>query len=160
MYDSLLGPQAAKLDGETQSDNIEQALFTVAGGQLNEASAKPVPISGASGISYPLFINNEQLDPLANNPTTARQDGITTIPGLKAAWDKGNRAKLAAMQDTEQFVADNIVTRATQLQTGRAADRAHVHHHHRGRAAHRPARRAARRQVPGAAAAQAARGSA
>ena len=38
MYDDLLGPQAAKLDGETQSDNIEKALFAVAGGQLNEAS--------------------------------------------------------------------------------------------------------------------------
>jgi signal transduction histidine kinase len=116
MYDSLLGPQAAKLNGETQSDNIEQALFAVAGGTLNESSAKPVPIAGASGISYPLFINNQQLDPLANNPTTARQDGITTTLGLKAAWDKGIGAKLDAMQATEQFVADNIVTRATQLQ--------------------------------------------
>jgi len=114
MYDALLGPGAAKLDGETQSDNIEQAIFTVAGGQLNEA--KPVPISGASGISYPLLIANEQLDPLANNPTTARQDGISTIAQLMAAWDKGNGAKLAAMQDTEQFVANNIVTRATELQ--------------------------------------------
>jgi signal transduction histidine kinase len=114
MYDSLLGPQAAKLDGETQSDNIEQAFFAVAGGTLNEA--KPVPVSGALGISYPLFIAHVQLDPLANNPTTARQDGIFTIPQLKAAWDKGNGAKLAAMQDTEQFVAGNVVTRATQLQ--------------------------------------------
>ena len=116
MYDALLGPQAAKLNGETQSDNIEQAIFAVAGGTLNEASAKPVPIAGASGISYPLFINNQQLDPLANNPTTAKQDGITTAAALKAVWDKGNGAKLDAMQATEQFVADNIVTRATQLQ--------------------------------------------
>ena len=120
MYDALLGPQAAKLDGETRSDNIEQAFFAVAGGTLNEPLAKPtdnpVPISGASGISYPLFISHVQLDPLANNPTTAKQDGITTIPALKAAWDKGNRAKLDAMQATEQFVAGNIVTRATQLQ--------------------------------------------
>jgi signal transduction histidine kinase len=120
MYDALLGPQAAKLDGETMSDNIEQAFFAVAGGTLNEPLAKPtdnpVPVSGASGISYPLFINKIQLDPLANNPTTARQDGIRTIAGLKAAWDKGNRAKLDAMQATEQFVAGNIVTRATQLQ--------------------------------------------
>jgi signal transduction histidine kinase len=114
MYDALLGPQAAKLDGETQSDNIEQALFAVTGGQLNEA--KSVPVTGASGISYPLFISNIQLDPLANNPTTARQNGIASIPALMAAWDKGNRAKLSAMQATEQFVADNIVTRATQLQ--------------------------------------------
>jgi signal transduction histidine kinase len=114
MYDALLGPQAAKLNGETQSDNIEQALFAVAGGQLNEA--KSVAIAGASGISYPLLINNQQLDPQANNPTTAKQDGITTIPALRAAWDKGNQAKLASMQDTEQFVAGNIVTRATQLQ--------------------------------------------
>jgi signal transduction histidine kinase len=120
MYDGLLGPQAAKLDGETKSDNLEQALFAVAGGQLNEPLAKPtdnpVPVSGASGISYPLFISKIQLDPQANNPTTARQDGITSIPALRAAWDKGNRAKLSAMQATEQFVADNIVTRATQLQ--------------------------------------------
>ena len=120
MYDDLLGPQAAKLDGETQSDNIEKALFAVAGGQLNETlptpTAKPVPIAGASGISYPLLIANQQLDPLANSPTTAKQDGITTIPLLKAAWDKGIDAKLAAMQDTEQFVAGNIVNRATQLQ--------------------------------------------
>jgi len=115
MYDALLGPQAAKLHGETQSDNIEQALFTVAGGTLNEASAKPVAVVGASGISYPLFIDNVQLDPLANSPTTAEQDGITTIAALRAAWDKGNSAKLASMQDTEQFVAGNIVTRATQL---------------------------------------------
>ncbi len=119
MYDSLLGPQVAKLDGETQSDNIEQALFAVAGGQLNEAKTVPIVTAtptGVSGISYPLFIGNVQLDPLANSPTTARQDGITTIPALKAAWDKGNQAKLASMQDTEQFVAGNIVTRATQLQ--------------------------------------------
>ncbi|HEX9042417.1 MAG TPA: nitrate- and nitrite sensing domain-containing protein [Trebonia sp.] len=115
MYDALLGPQAAKLDGETQSDNIEQALFAVAGGQLNEPSAKPVPVSGAAGISYPLFVNHVQLDPLANNPTTASQDGITSIPKLQAAWDKGAHAKLNAMQDTERFVAGNIVTRATQL---------------------------------------------
>ena len=111
MYDSLLGPQAAKLDGETQSDNIEQAIFTVASGQA--ANQKTV---GTTGISYPLFIHSQQLDPLANNPTTAQQDGITTIPLLKAAWDKGVDAKLAAMQATEQFVAGNIVNRATQLQ--------------------------------------------
>jgi signal transduction histidine kinase len=120
MYDSLLGPEAKKLNGETQSDNIEQAFFAVAGGQLNENLAKPtdnpVPISGALGIDYAKFINYQQLDPLANNPTTARQDGIASIPALKAAWDKGNAAKLAAMQSTEQFVAGNIVTRATQLQ--------------------------------------------
>jgi signal transduction histidine kinase len=120
MYDTLLGPQAAKLDGETMSDNIEQALFAVAGGTLNEPLAKPtdnpVPVTGPSGISYPLFISHVQLDPQANNPTTPKMDGIATIPALKAAWDKGNRAKLNAMQSTEQFVADNIVARATQLQ--------------------------------------------
>jgi signal transduction histidine kinase len=118
MYDGLLGPQAVKLDGETMSDNIEQALFAVAGGTLNENEPpnKIVPIAGASGISYPLFIDHVQLDPLANNPATAKMDGITTVPALKAAWDRGIRAKLAAMQATEQFVAGNIVTRATQLQ--------------------------------------------
>ena len=75
-----------------------------------------MPIAGASGISYPLLIANQQLDPQANNPTTARQDGITTIPALKAAWDKGIDAKLAAMQATEGLSSGNIVNRATQLQ--------------------------------------------
>jgi signal transduction histidine kinase len=116
MYDDLLGPQAAKLDGETQSDNIEQAFFTVASGQPAEAQANPVTILGSNGISYPLFIKYEQLNPQANNPTTAQQDGITTIAKLQAAWDKGIDAKVGAMQDTEQLVAGNIVTRATQLQ--------------------------------------------
>ena len=138
MYDSLLGPGAAKLASETQSDNIEQAFFAVAGGQLNETlptpTAKPVPIAGASGISYPLFIQSQQLDPLANNPTTAKQDGITTIPLLKAAWDKGIDAKLAAMQATEGFVAGNIVNRATQLQQSaqHGICRACLHRHHGG----------------------------
>ena len=121
LYASLLGPQAAKLDGETQSDNIEQAIFTVAGGEANEAKTPPVPIittnsAGTSAISYPKLIANEQLDPNAATPTTAQQDGITTIAQLKAAWDRGIDAKLAAMQHTEQFVAGNIVSRATQLQ--------------------------------------------
>ena len=111
MFDDLLGPQAAKLNGETQSDNIEQAIFTVASGQ----AVNPETVS-ASGISYPLFISSQPLDPQANTPTTAKQDGITTTAALKAAWDKGINSKLSAMQDTEQFVASNIVTRATQLQ--------------------------------------------
>jgi signal transduction histidine kinase len=117
MYDDLLGPQAAKLDGETQSDNIEQAIFAVAGGQSAEAQASTVAIVvGASGISYPLFITYELLNPQANSPTTAKQDGLTTTAKLQAAWDKGISAKLGSMQDTEQFVAGNVVTRATQLQ--------------------------------------------
>jgi signal transduction histidine kinase len=116
MYDELLGPQAAKLGGETQSDNIEQAIFTVAGGQPAEAQAPPVAIVSSAGISYPLFINDELLNPQANSPTTAKQDGLTTIAKLQAAWDKGISAKLGSMQDTEQFVAGNVVTRATQLQ--------------------------------------------
>ena len=115
LYASLLGPQAAKLDGETQSDNIEQAIFTVAGG--GAATVKGAQqIEGANGISYPLFIGNQQLDPNAKTPTTAQQDGITTTAQLKAVWDRGINAKLAAMQQTQQFVAGNIVSRATQLQ--------------------------------------------
>src|SRR5580704_8776301 len=115
LYASLLGPQAAKLDGETQSDNIEQAIFTVAGG--GAATVKGAQqIEGANGISYPLFIGNQQLDPNAITPTTAQQDGITTTAQLKAVWDRGINAKLAAMQQTQQFVAGNIVSRATQLQ--------------------------------------------
>jgi signal transduction histidine kinase len=116
MYDDLLGPQATKLDGETQSDNIEQAIFTVAGGQTNEPNAGTAAITSSAGISYPLLINDEQLNPQANTPATAKQDGLTTIAKLQAAWDKGIDAKLGAMQDTEQFVAGNVVTRATQLQ--------------------------------------------
>jgi signal transduction histidine kinase len=104
MYDSLLGPQAAKLAGEDQSDNIEQALFAVAGNPK---------IVSASGISYPPFITGQPLDPSAT--TTAAQDGLTTTTLLKAAWDKGTTAKLGAMQDTEQFVAGNVTARATQL---------------------------------------------
>jgi signal transduction histidine kinase len=115
LYASLLGPQAAKLDGETRSDNIEQAIFTVAGG--GAATVKGAQqIEGANGISYPLFIGNQQLDPNAATPTTAQQDGINTIAQLKAVWDRGINAKLAAMQQTQQFVAGNIVSRATQLQ--------------------------------------------
>ena len=119
MYDSLLGPQAAKLNGETQSDNIEQAIFAVAGGS-ERTQAKPTDNAGAGlrrlGHLLPAVHQQHAAGPLANNPTTAKQDGITTIPALQAAWDKGNRAKLTAMQATEQFVAGNIVTRATQLQ--------------------------------------------
>ncbi len=110
LYDSLLGPQAPRLAAEVRADNIEQALFTVAGG----GAANPNMIS-SQGISWPLFISDQQLDPAANTPTTAQQDGITTNAQLKAAWDQGINPRLDAMAQTGQFVAADITTRATQL---------------------------------------------
>ncbi len=56
LYASLLGPQAAKLDGETQSDNIEQAIFTVAGGGATRAKTPPVPIITTTMPVPPLFL--------------------------------------------------------------------------------------------------------
>jgi signal transduction histidine kinase len=108
MYDSLLGPQLAKLKAEDMSDNIEQALFAVAGGQPTVANTN---ILSSNGISYPLFIADQQLDGL----NTPQHDGISSNAKLMAAWDNGNNSKLAAMQATQQFVAANITTRATQL---------------------------------------------
>ena len=108
VYDGLLGPQLAKLKAENMSDNIEQALFAVAGGQPTVANTN---IISSSGISYPLFIADQQLDGV----NTPKQDGLATNAELMAAWDKGNNLKLGAMQATQQFVAGNITTRATQL---------------------------------------------
>jgi signal transduction histidine kinase len=84
----------------------------VAGGQ---ATVPNTTIVSANGISYPLFIKDQLLDPAANNPATASQDHIATTAALKAAWDRGVTAKLGAMQATERFVAGNITARATQL---------------------------------------------
>ena len=41
---------------------------------------------------------------------------VSDIATLQTVWDKGTDAKLAALQTTEQSVAGNIVSRATQLQ--------------------------------------------
>ena len=50
--------QAAKLDGETQSDNIDQAIFAVAGG-----GALVKGEEGAVGIVLQPFIQNQLNDP-------------------------------------------------------------------------------------------------
>ena len=120
MYDSPARPAGREAG---RRDPVGQHRAGRLRGRQRPAERDPAHAHGQAGadrqrlgISYPLLIGDQQLDPQANNPTTARQDGITTIPELKAAWDKGIGAKLAAMQATEQFVAGNIVNRATQLQ--------------------------------------------
>jgi signal transduction histidine kinase len=135
-FDALLGPQADKLDAETEADTIVNAFFTAAGGGANAASEEDT-----TGTYLPSFIANQlngpngalnlvgsiQANDQTNNhpaPQSAVQaagavqkaEAVTGVATLKAKWDQGTDAKLAAMQDTEQFVADNIVTRATQLQ--------------------------------------------
>jgi hypothetical protein len=100
-YDTLLGPQAARLSSEDKSDQIEQALFTVAGGQ----AATPSMLSTA-GISYPQFIKHQPLNPAASKPTTPRQDGIATTAALKA----GTRA---SMPSSARCRPPNSSSRAT-----------------------------------------------
>jgi len=144
-FDELLGPQASKLDGETEADNILTAFFAVAGGQAAVTNANgQTPEENGSGIVLQPFIN-DQLNGTAANPgvlnlagsievndqtngkpapqsaiqaamAVQQAEAVTSIPTLETQVDRGTNAKLAAMQDTEQFVANNIVTRATQLQ--------------------------------------------
>ncbi len=142
-FDDLLGPGAAKLDGETESDNIDQALFAVVGG-----GAVGTDEQNATGVALQPFIteqlNNSAQGVLASVKQTLQADKqtasadkkltpderraelaelndelatetVTNTATLKAAWDTGVSAKLAALQTTEQFVAGNVVTRATQL---------------------------------------------
>jgi signal transduction histidine kinase len=134
-FDNLLGPQADKLDGETEADTIVNAFFTAAGGGANEPSEED-----ATGTYLPSFISNqlngpngalnlvvsmEQNDQTNGSPApqsalqaaaaVQQAEAVTSVPTLKAKWDQGTNAKLAAMQSTEQFVASNVVTRATQL---------------------------------------------
>jgi signal transduction histidine kinase len=144
-FDNLLGPEAAKLDGETESDTIDQAIFAVAGGGANAKGEQD-----GVGIVFQPFIQNQlngtngvltalkldtQLDQrtagqeraeLKSNPATGNSEVLPTTPPivlpvssiqtLQTVWDKGAEAKLAALQTTEQSVAGNIVSRATQLQ--------------------------------------------
>jgi signal transduction histidine kinase len=144
-FDDLLGPQASKLDGETEADNIVNAFFAVVGGQASVTNANgQTPEENGSGVVLQPFIN-DQLNGTAANPgvlnlagsieqndqtngkpapqsaiqsamAVQRSEAVTGVPSLKAAVDKGTDAKLAALHTTEQFVADNIVSRATQLQ--------------------------------------------
>jgi signal transduction histidine kinase len=107
LFDSLLGPQAAKLASETMTDNLESGIFADASGNPPTAAngVTPLVVVGASGIPLQQVIANQVGIP-----------GIKTVAGLKAAWDAGMGAKLSALQDTENLIVGNIVNRATQLQ--------------------------------------------
>jgi signal transduction histidine kinase len=145
-FDNLLGPEAAKLDGETESDTIDQAIFAVTGGGALAKSEED-----GVGIVLVPFIQNQLNDPaqgvltalksdtaldqstagqeraeLKSNPAIGNSQvqatrppivqPVSDIATLQTVWDKGTDAKLAALQTTEQSVAGNIVSRATQLQ--------------------------------------------
>ena len=107
LFDARLGPQAPKLASETMTDNLESGIFSDASGN--------VP---ADNNNHPLFkvdpANGIPLDAVRANQVSL--PGITSTAKLQHAWDQGMGAKLAAMQDTENLIAGNIVTRATQLQ--------------------------------------------
>jgi signal transduction histidine kinase len=115
LFDALLGPQAKKLASETMTDALESGIF-------NDASGN-VPTK-ADGVT-PLFkVNNQTGIPIAG-VLSANQAGVVDKAGnpalksaaaLQTAWDQGMGAKLAALQQTENLVAGNIVNRATQLQ--------------------------------------------
>src|SRR5487761_287518 len=144
-FDNLLGPEAAKLDGETESDTIDQAIFAVAGGgaivkseqdgvgivfqpfianQLNSAAGVLTALQSDTALDQSTA-GLEQAE-LKKNPATGNSQvqatrppivqPVSSIPTLQTVWDKGVNAKLSALQTTEQSVAGNIVSRATQLQ--------------------------------------------
>jgi signal transduction histidine kinase len=134
-FDALLGPQPAKLDGETESDNIAQAVFAVATGGANATTGQP-PEEDGTGIVLTPFIDEQlngpggvltsvqQTEQAVNGLPSSKRNvevvsqasAVTNNATLQTVWDRGLNAKLAALQTTEQFVANNIVTRATQLQ--------------------------------------------
>ena len=68
-FDNLLGPEAAKLDGETESDTIDQAIFAVAGG-----GALVKGEEDAVGIVLQPFIQNQLNDPAQGVLTALRSD--------------------------------------------------------------------------------------
>jgi signal transduction histidine kinase len=115
LFDALLGPQATKLASETMTDNLETGLFDDASGN---------PPTAANGTTPLVAVNQTNGIPLkqvltANQPGVTNKAGnpsITTVDELQAAWDAGMGAKLNAMQTTENLVAGNIASRATQLQ--------------------------------------------
>ncbi|MDX6416346.1 MAG: hypothetical protein QOG28_966 [Trebonia sp.] len=144
-FDNLLGPEAAKLDGETESDTIDQAIFAVAGGgaivkgeqdgvgivfqpfianQLNSAAGVLTALQSDTALDQSTA-GPEQAE-LKKNPATGNShvqatrppivQPVSSIQTLQTVWDKGVDAKLSALQTTEQSVAGNIVSRATQLQ--------------------------------------------
>ena len=144
-FDSLLGPEAAKLDGETESDTIDQAIFAVAGGgaivkgeedgvgivllpfienQLNGTNGVLTALQSDTALDQSTA-GQEQAE-LKKNPATGNSQvqattppivqPVSSIQTLQTVWDKGVDAKLSALETTEQSVAGNIVNRATQLQ--------------------------------------------
>ncbi|MGH3278080.1 MAG: sensor histidine kinase, partial [Trebonia sp.] len=116
LFDALLGPQAPKLASETVTDNLETGIFRDASGNVPVGADGTTPlfqVTGATGVPVSGILSaNQEAGPVdkAGNPV------ITTPAKLMPAWDQGMGAKLAAMQDTENLVAGNIVNRATQLQ--------------------------------------------
>jgi signal transduction histidine kinase len=144
-FDNLLGPEAAKLDGETESDSIDQAIFAVTGGGANVKGEEDgvgivlLPfiqnqLNGTNGVLTALKSDTtldqstagKERAELKSNPAIGNSEVLPTTPPivqpvsniqtLQTVWDKGVDAKLAALQTTEQSVAGNIVSRATQLQ--------------------------------------------
>src|SRR3984885_12322089 len=78
-FDDLLGPQASKLDGETEADNIVTALFAVAGGQAAVTNANgQTPEENGSGIVLQPFIN-DQLNGTAANPGVLNLGGSIEV---------------------------------------------------------------------------------
>jgi signal transduction histidine kinase len=142
-FDSLQGPEPAKLDGETEANNILTAFNSAASGGANNPNEE-----NADGTSLKNFIANQLNGPmgklnlvasLQGNDTTTNAAGqtvpdksaaaaiaaaraqqkaeaVTGIPSLQTRFDTGTNAELGATQTTEQFVANNIVSRASQLQ--------------------------------------------
>jgi signal transduction histidine kinase len=107
LFDAELGPQAQREASETMTDNLEAGIFADASGNPPTAAngITPLVVVGTSGIPLHQVIANQVGVP-----------GISTQGELMAAWDAGMGAKLSALQDTENLVAGNIVSRATQLQ--------------------------------------------
>ena len=102
-----------------------------------------------------------------NAPAVSATPGGLEVDGLKpftslaqgqAAWDTGIGDELTAMQSTEQLIAGNIATRASQLQSAASKTALTYGIITAGGAAHRAAGRPRGGQVAGAATAQAAGG--
>src|SRR5690242_20274799 len=107
LFDARLGPQAPKLASETMTDNLERGIFADASGNA------PTDVNGKALVT-PSLTNGIPLDQVIVNQLTLPH--IRAVAQLERAWDQGMRAKLGALQQTENLVAGNIVNRATQLQ--------------------------------------------
>jgi signal transduction histidine kinase len=105
LFDSLLGPGAPKLASETMTDDLESGIFSDASGNPpTDNNNKPLVVAGNAGLP---------LEQIRANQVTL--PNIKTLPELQKAWDQGMGAKLGAMEETENLIAGNIVSRATQL---------------------------------------------